>query len=405
MSSRLPLLVVLALLAHGCSQSVTTPLPPLSSVTVSPATDTLLAGESLQLGAVARDLNGTPVASAAFSWSSSDPGVCTVSSIGRVTGVGEGVASVVATAGGLADTARITVFVQTGWYAQTSRTLNDLHGVCFAADGRTGVAVGDAGTVVRTANGGTDWALVPAGTSFALNDAWFTSATTVFAVGAGGAVLRSRDAGASWSRLTVPSSDALQSVCFADTSRGWVVGGNGTVLRTTDGGATWTRTNPTANTLTDVSFAGPLHGWAVGHSGTILGTHDGGASWYLVQPAVTSLMLRSVWRTSATAALAGGAQGTLARCAATADSLAWSLGSVGASNAVTALCMVDASEGWAVGSNGNGLVLRTTDGGVSWSPQVSNSVQALEGVWFTDAARGWAVGAQGRIVHTATGGR
>ncbi|MBT8470715.1 MAG: hypothetical protein KJN97_18355 [Deltaproteobacteria bacterium] len=40
-----------------------------------------------------------------------------------------------------------------GWVAQTSGTTNRLWGVSFA-DANTGTAVGDAGTIVRTTDGG-----------------------------------------------------------------------------------------------------------------------------------------------------------------------------------------------------------------------------------------------------------
>ena len=45
------------------------------------------------------------------------------------------------------------------WSAQTSRTFFDLFDVHFANDGLTGVAVGDAGTILRTTNGGQEGGL------------------------------------------------------------------------------------------------------------------------------------------------------------------------------------------------------------------------------------------------------
>jgi len=402
------LVVVPLLAAWGCgTTAVVSPvLPPLSSVTLTPEADTLLVGEQRQFVAVAADTDSVAVPGATFSWSSSDANVFQVSRSGRVTAIGEGVALLVAAAGGKADTATVVVLFQTGWYQQASSTASNLNGVFFQPDGRHGCAVGDGGVVVRTQDAGRTWFNEPSSTSFNLNDVWFTTAETGFAVGNAGTVMRTRNGGGSWSRLTsVPASENLRGVCFADSSHGWIVGANGVVLRTVDGGASWTRSSPSIQQLQSVSFSGLLDGWAVGDGGAILGTHDGGASWYVVQPSVTALPLRAVWRSSATAAWAGGSQGANPFTVATPDSLQWLLGSFGAINHVNGLQVPDGVTGYAVGTNGQGLVLKTVDAGATWLPQVSNTSQMLNDVWFVDSRRGWAVGATGRIIHTASGGQ
>ena len=411
--NRLPLaaLVVTLCVASftGCecssSQVVAPPLPPLSAVVLTPATDTLVVGAQQLFIATAFDTNDVAVPGAAFTWVSGDPRVISVSRTGLVTALGEGVTTLIASAGGFADTAIVAVIVQTGWYAQTSSTTNDLNGVFFAADGRRGWAVGDAGTVVRSTDAGASWTTQTSSTVADLQDVWFTTDSTGFAAGTGGTIMRSRNGGVSWSRLNnTGTTDALFGVCFADTAHGWAVGANGTILRTANGGASWSKQNPTAAQLNSVSFSDTSNGWAVGEAGVIVGTHDGGRSWYIVQPAVTALGLRAVWRLSNTRAVAGGVTGANPFTTATADSLQWGLGSFGAANQVDGLHMVSDQTGYAVGTNGTGLVLRTLDGGLNWAPQVSNSAQALNDVWFVDALRGWAVGAGGRIVHTSKGG-
>ena len=390
----------------GCgSQALRPPLPPLSAVVLTPEVDTLATGAQRQLVAVALDTDSVAVAGAAIDFASDDPGVITVSGSGLVTAVGEGVTRLVASAGGKADTALVVVFVQRGWYTQPSGTTNELNGVFFQSDGRDGWAVGDAGTIVHTGDAGATWGAQASSTAFSLYGVWFTTGVTGFAVGNGGTVMRTRNAGTSWTRLTnVAASENLLDVCFADTSRGWAVGTNGAILRTVDGGASWSKQNPTAQQLNSVSFSDTSNGWAVGEGGVIVGTHDGGRSWYVVQPAVTSLALEAVWRTADTLAWAGGAQGANPFTRGTPDSLQWNLGTFGAANQVLGIHMLDDRTGFAVGTNGQGLVLRTVDGGTTWSPQVANTAQQLNDVWFVDTLRGWAVGAAGRIVHTSKGG-
>lgn len=389
----------------GSLDTVAPPTSTVSSVAVSPATDTLVVGDTRTFTAIVRDTAGAVIPGAAVSWSSHDPAVITVTASGLVTALGEGVTHLVASSGGRADTAVVAVVVRAGWYIQTSGTTNDLHGVAFRTDGRVGVAVGATGAIVRTDDAGASWAIRPSGTTAALRDAWFVSASGVFAVGDAGTIMRSRDAGVTWTRvLGVPTTDALRGVCFVDTARGWAVGANGTVLRTVDGGANWTRLNPTSATLNAVSFPDAANGWAVGESGVIVGTRNGGASWSVVQPSVTGQSLRGVSRRSVTRAVAGGFAGVQAFTVAAADSAQWALGSFGATNTVNAIQLVDDLVGFAVGTNGSGLVLRTTDGGATWAAQVSGTAVPLADVWFVDALRGWAVGTGGRIIHTSRGG-
>ena len=79
-------------------------------VRVSPAADTLVAlGDTLRLAAEALDANGHPVAGAQFKWGSDDESVATVDAGGLVTAVGNGEASVTASAESAAGSAAVTV--------------------------------------------------------------------------------------------------------------------------------------------------------------------------------------------------------------------------------------------------------------------------------------------------------
>ncbi|OLC77957.1 MAG: hypothetical protein AUH78_03345 [Gemmatimonadetes bacterium 13_1_40CM_4_69_8] len=100
----------------------------VGSVVVSPATATLDAlGLTQQFTAVAKDANGAPIVGQTFAWTSSVPGVAAVEpSTGLVTAIGNGVATVTATAGGLASAASLTVAqvaTQLGYITQPSNGL------------------------------------------------------------------------------------------------------------------------------------------------------------------------------------------------------------------------------------------------------------------------------------------
>ena len=81
----------------------------VSAVAVTPAADTLVAGDTLRLSAEATDANGHPVAEAEFSWASGDTSVAAVDDAGLVTGVGAGQVEVTATAAGVTGRAELTV--------------------------------------------------------------------------------------------------------------------------------------------------------------------------------------------------------------------------------------------------------------------------------------------------------
>jgi hypothetical protein len=85
------------------------PPVPVASVTVSPGTAALLVGQSAQLTATARDATGTVLPGRVVTWTTSAPGVATVSGTGFVTTHGAGTATVTATSETRTGTATVTV--------------------------------------------------------------------------------------------------------------------------------------------------------------------------------------------------------------------------------------------------------------------------------------------------------
>ncbi len=404
------LLLLLALAPFGgCDCPSRAPLapvlvPPLSAVVVSPGSDTLKVGDHHQFSAVAYDTLGQPTGNVVFVWTSNDPAVFTVDAAGHVTGVSEGRDSLFVQAGDRRDTAIVFVYPDTAWFAQASGTTRNLLGVFFQDDGRSGWAVGVGGAIVHTADAGGAWSFQSSPTTANLNSVWFTGPGEGWAVGNGGMVLHTVNGGLFWSRVTVNAGENLIDVQFANRDTGWAVGSSGVVLRTTDGGLTWDKRSLTGTTLQSVSAAGAFDVWAVSSGGEIFGTHDGGEIWFRVQPSITVQSLKSVWRRSAAASWAAGAQGVVPRTVVTPDSVAWELRNAGASNQLEGVHYPTDQIGYAVGYNGAGAVLRTDDGGITWQSQASHSSRRLNAVFFVDALRGWAVGDGGVIIHTARGG-
>ncbi|HEX2078266.1 MAG TPA: Ig-like domain-containing protein [Longimicrobium sp.] len=83
-------------------------VPPVASVTVSPASASLAVGASRDFTATARDDAGNVLTGRAVAWSTSDPNVATVSATGVVTATGQGTATITATIEGRSGTATVT---------------------------------------------------------------------------------------------------------------------------------------------------------------------------------------------------------------------------------------------------------------------------------------------------------
>jgi photosystem II stability/assembly factor-like uncharacterized protein len=245
---------------------------------------------------------------------------------------------------------------------------NWLNAVCAAGDSLW--TVGDAGTILHSADDGASWAPQASGTSLALNDVTFTDSLNGWAVGGdegsdpsptAGVVLHTTDGGLTWGAQSVPATSGLWGVGFVDALRGWAVGDFGTVLHTTDGGLTWhKRVTQPWESLTSVTFSDLLHGLLGGPSGAVLCTSDGGAHWRRVP-----------------------------------------LGSWAHGGFIIKPVFADAAHGWAILQsqnesidNGSGrVIVATSDGGAHWRPLTTP--QDLE---FTSLA----IGHDGSLVAAAT---
>ncbi len=219
-------------------------------------------------------------------------------------------------------------------------------------------AVGERGTVMRSADGGAKWSAQDSGVSLWLYGVAAGSASRAWAVGEGGVILTTADNGVTWSMHPAGSTHTLYGVDAVDSATAWAVGEGGTVLKTTDAGVTWNaQSSGTSSSLYAVSAVDAATAWAVGEGGTIIATADGGTTWT--------------------------AQNSRVRA---------SLYGVAAVNAGTC---------WAVG--GNGTVLKTENGGRTWTAQGTPAAGAAVEDWA--GAEEQDGGATGEVVQFGAGAR
>jgi photosystem II stability/assembly factor-like uncharacterized protein len=116
-----------------------------------------------------------------------------------------------------------------------------LRAVRFADDGLHGFVAADDGSILMTVDGGAHWT-TPAQAPGALRGLSVTrDGTRIVAVGAAGLVWRSVDGGKSFGPVESGSTRALNAIGFSEDNSlvGWAIGEQATILRTVDGAASF----------------------------------------------------------------------------------------------------------------------------------------------------------------------
>ena len=286
-----------------------------------------------------------------------------------------------------------------GWFTLNSGTSNNLNGVYFS-DANTGLIVGQAGTVIRTTNGGVNFVSQTSGTPNHLFGVYFVSLTTGYIIGDVGIILKTTNGGTSWSAQSSGVNVQLQSISFLNANTGFVVGWYGTFLRTTNAGAAWTKylTALTTN-LSSVSFINSTSGWAVGQFGKLVRTTNGGVNWVEVLTG-TSMQLEYVNFLNSSGGTIVGEAGTIR--VTTNGGSNWSSQSGGTGSWLNGMSIQTQVHTTLVGEDGT--IRKTSNAGVNWISQVSNTSNWLRKVSFVDTNTGYAAGDNGTIIKTTTGG-
>lgn len=124
------------------------------------------------------------------------------------------------------------------WTPQANPTGQPLRGISFA-NSEQGIAVGNVGTIINTANGGELW-VSRANDGSGWQGVFMTAAGKAWAVGNDGNIAYSSNFGDAWSMQESGTTNILWDAYFIDDNEGWVVGGGigtpGIILHTTTGG-------------------------------------------------------------------------------------------------------------------------------------------------------------------------
>lgn len=148
-----------------------------------------------------------------------------------------------------------------------SNTTVDLVG--FGGFGmQIGIVIGKDGYVGRSVDF-SDWEKVNVSTSENLNAIKILDEKTGIIVGDKGTILKTVDEGKSWEKITISFTQNLTGIDFLDEQVGFISGERGLILRTRDSGETWDRMETgTFQNFTGISFGNLSKGYAVGEKGT-----------------------------------------------------------------------------------------------------------------------------------------
>jgi photosystem II stability/assembly factor-like uncharacterized protein len=300
---------------------------------------------------------------------------------------------------------------QSGWaWGNPQPQGNTIRAMDFAP-GRT-YAVGDAGTGLRSDDGGTSWAGMATGTSLNLDRVQAVTPDVLIAQGGDGCVVRrSDDGGRTFRKLYVLAEadcpDRVQIAFFVDPQVGYLVLRDGTVLRTTDGGQTFGRTQTAVpetrqrdgnRAPADAVFTGPDTGVVFLAGGSVAyRTTDAGTSWQQVQTDPGEV--RRLEQVDATTIYAVGPN-TLLR--SDDGGVTWKARPGGAGEDLTSIACATSDQCLMTVVRGD-AILRTEDGGAT-APQRISTTQGVFAAGFVTPMRAVGAGAGGATVVSDDGG-
>lgn len=263
----------------------------------------------------------------------------------------------------------------------------------------------------------------------------FVDSTTGFAAGEAGTILKTTDGGLTWNIVRGGDLLDFRSIDFVNATHGWAVSLTGTVVGTTNGGANWMTlsTDPLGPNYVlgrfyDVEFFGTTEGVAVGTAQDeppfVLHTYNGGSGmWYREMsagtyepppelPSFPKVGLGEFYAIDYPVAGRAWAVGH-DRYKGANKPVVWDYDSARTgtewyAQTITGtgpLYDVDFSSttlGIAVGSGGR--TYRTVNAGVTWTQVLVGQTVDLKGVTWGTTGTAWAVGGSGRIFGTANSG-
>lgn len=312
------------------------------------------------------------------------------------------------------------------WTLQNTKSTNYFQDV-VCLNPSTAIITGAAGFIAKTTNGGVSWDTMSVGSSFGIGSVKFVDANTGFAIEQYSATsnkfYKTTNGGITWTSSSTGFTELIYSIAFVNSLLGYAAGGGltgaGAIYKTTDGGTTWFKQNINTNYAIYSICAIDSIAWAVGYDGIILKTINNGEQWVKIIPGNTltedlngvHFIKYKSYGKDVYLGMAVGLKGMAKRSFDVGYNWTTIMSDWVNYKTLYDVQMIDSLYGYAVGAKGK--MMKTVDGGTTWFHQNSGLRAELWSTWFVDSLRGATVGdsatnswgyTDGKIYTTFDGG-
>ena len=306
-------------------------------------------------------------------------------------------------------------YSQQGWVNQNSGISESLNSVKFI-NADTGWCAGNAGKILKTTNGGTNWILQGINFVGNLNSLFIISDNLGYIAGekdSAGYIFKTTNGGVNWNSTGPLNAKSLKSVFFINSEIGFT--GEyyegfkmANVYKTTDGGLSWDSMPTEYAFVYDLQFFNETTGWLAGGyyalgQDVISKTTNGGLNWNI--RANGSPPFHCVFFIDSLNGWAGGRSifNVPSIIRTTNGGNNWNSIFPGTLHVINDIDFINENKGWAVGEDR--IIQATTNSGINWIDQTSTQLGInYNSVSFIDSLTGWVVGDSGIILKTTTGG-
>ena len=286
-------------------------------------------------------------------------------------------------------------------------TLRYLHFV----DNLTGWAAGEAGTIIRTTDGGDSWEVQNSNVQTFIMDVFFVDKNFGWALTLRdefpftSILLKTTNGGDEWHVDTFPDSTKLiRTIFFFDSLNGFA--GGTYISYTFDGGDSWVESNVDSNMVSGFpvykfNFLNREFGYACGGRKDVAGvvwlTTNSGLNWSAQDISADEVFDLFILDSLNAISLSGDPEGFfgIANLNTTNAGISWNYEELSFTGLSFAIDFRTYNEGWSASGY---KFLRTTNRGVTWEEFETPDSTVIYDLQFLDARTGYAVGENGAIL-------
>jgi len=278
-------------------------------------------------------------------------------------------------------------------------------------DSLTGWAAGEAGTIIRTTNGGDSWEIQNSTVQTFIMDIFFIDENSGWALTLkdvfpfNSVILKTTNRGDDWHTKNFPDSSALiRTIFFFDSLNGFAGGSN--ISYTSDGGNIWIKSDVDSNFFSNYpiykfNFYNRQFGYACGGridlAGVVWRTTNAGLNWAAQGISADEVFDIFILDSLNAITLSGDPEGLypIANIKTTNTGVTWNFENLPFFGLSFTIDFRTYNEGWS--ASGYKFLL-TTNRGETWNEFETPDSAVIYDLQFTDARTGYAVGENGVIL-------